>query len=476
MKTIKKFTSATQGKATDHFFSQLAKDLAQSVNRRSLLLIGWLLLATPVAVQAQSDYLTRVTDGTVTITGYTGTERAVSIPSQINSLPVTRIGSSAFAESGLTSVTIPNSVSSIGDYAFFDCNILTTITVDSANPNYSSIGGVLFDKGQATLIQYPGGKVGSYTIPNSVTNIGDGAFSQCYSLTNVTITGSLTSIGDQAFVNCLNLISVTIPNSVNRIGDGAFLGCASLTNVTIPNSVNRIGDGAFYGCGSLTSVTIPNCATSIGSQAFYSCRGLTSVTIPSSVSYIGDLAFVSGDPGLTNVYFQGNAPSLGLMVFGGGLVGLDNATAYYLPGTTGWGSTFGGIPTALWSLPYPLILNSSLGVQSNQFGFTVSWATNLSVVVEAAIDLGNPAWSVVGTNTLNGGTLYFTDPQWMKYSSRFYRVRSLTPVKEPTAFISQPSSPDSICNPQSPVSGRGQWAEHRPECDFGQSAFFRLSQ
>jgi hypothetical protein len=102
----------------------------------------------------------------------------------------------------------------------------------------------------------------------------------------------------------------------------------------------------------------------------------------------------------------------------------SNAAAYYLPGTTGWGSTFGGIPTALWSLSYPMILNSSLGVQSNQSDFTVSWATNLNVVVEAATDLSNPFWSPLTTNALSGGTFYFTDPQWTNYPSRFYRVRS----------------------------------------------------
>jgi hypothetical protein len=95
-----------------------------------------------------------------------------------------------------------------------------------------------------------------------------------------------------------------------------------------------------------------------------------------------------------------------------------------LPGTTGWGSTFGGIPTALWSLPYPLILNGSLGVRSNQFGFTVSWATNLNVVVEAATDLANPIWSPLQTNALTSGSFYFSDPQWKGYPSRFYRVRS----------------------------------------------------
>jgi hypothetical protein len=116
---------------------------------------------------------------------------------------------------------------------------------------------------------------------------------------------------------------------------------------------------------------------------------------------------------------------LGVTVFGGLIDPVDNATAYYLPGTTGWGSNFGRIPTTLWSLPYPLILNSSIGVRSNQSAFTVSWATNLNVVVEAATNLVNPSWSPLATDALSGGTFYFTDPQWAKYPSRFYRVRPL---------------------------------------------------
>jgi hypothetical protein len=193
------------------------------------------------------------------------------------------------------------------------------------------------------------------------------------------------------------------------------------TFYAIPNSVTSIEDYAFGGCTNLTSVTIPDSVTSIPDYAFTGCTNLTSVTIPKSVTNIGNAAF--GDcTGLTSVYFQGNAPTFGSVVF---VFSSDNnATAYYLPGTTGWGSTFGGIPTALWTLPYPLILDSNLGVRSNQFGFTVSWATNLNVVVEAASDLGNPVWSPVATNALTGGTFYFSDPQWANYPSRFYRVRS----------------------------------------------------
>jgi BspA type Leucine rich repeat region (6 copies) len=162
------------------------------------------------------------------------------------------------------------------------------------------------------------------------------------------------------------------------------------------NSVTSIGDSSFNGCSSLTSVAIPNSVTSIGEYAFGFCTNLT------------------------RLYFQGNTPSGDLTVFSFD----DNATACYLPGTTGWGSTFGGIPTALWILPYPLILNSSLAAQTNGFGFSVSWATNLDVVVEAAADLVNPVWAPVAINSLSGGSFYFSDPQWTKYPSRFYRVRS----------------------------------------------------
>ena len=185
-------------------------------------------------------------------------------------------------------------------------------------------------------------------------------------------------------------------------------------------SDNRIFKTRSY-CYSLTSVTIGNSVTNIGELAFYECTSLTSVTIPSSVTSIGGDAF-RNCTSLTSVYFQGNAPSVGSSVFNGA----NNATIYYLPGTTGWGSTFGGRPTALWSLPYPLILNSgpSFGVQTNGFGFIISWATNLSVVVEACTDLVNPIWSPVGTNSLTGGSSYFSDPQWTNHPARFYRLRS----------------------------------------------------
>ena len=151
-------------------------------------------------------------------------------------------------------------VTSIGDYAFYGCYRLTSIT-----------------------------------IPNSVTSIGYYAFQNCSGLTSVTIPNSVTSLGEGAFYGCSGLTSITIPNSVTSIGKEAFSGCSGLTSITIPNSVTYIGWGAFQNCSGLTSITIPNSVTSIESYAFQNCSGLTSITIPNSVTRIGNGAFAGVD-------------------------------------------------------------------------------------------------------------------------------------------------------------------------------------
>ena len=184
----------------------------------------------------------------------------------------------------LTSVTIPNSVTEIGEYAFRGCSSLASFKGQYASKDGRSL---IID---GELRFFAGAGLVKYKIPDSVTEIGEEAFYGCKSLTSVTIPNSVTKIGKEAFAYS-SLTSVTIPDSVTKIGDSAFSWCKSLTSVTIPDSVTEIGDSAFYSCEALTSVTIPDSVTEIGDSAFYSCEALTSVTIPNSVKKIGDSAF-----------------------------------------------------------------------------------------------------------------------------------------------------------------------------------------
>ena len=213
----------------------------------------------------------------------------------------------------LTSITVPDSVTSIGTGAFDGCNSLTAIRVDDGNPKYRSDSrGVLFSKDLSIIVQAPGALSGSYSIPDSVTSIGDSAFWGCSSLTSITIPDSVTTVGNSAFSNCAGLTSITIPNSVISIGDQVFFYCDSLTNITISNSVTNIGYRVFLGCESLTSITIPDSVTSIGTGAFEDCDSLISITIPDSVTAVGDYAFSSCDSltsvtigdGVTNIDYR----------------------------------------------------------------------------------------------------------------------------------------------------------------------------
>ena len=223
---------------------------------------------------------------------------------------VTNIGNDAFGECrSLTSINIPNSVTNIGNEAFSGCKSLTKITIPSnvvnmnGNPFLKWDGDlyneskafiyehqVLFNKDKTTLIAYRS-KDTNYSIPNSVTNIGDNAFYGCQSLTNIKIPNSVTNIGDRAFASCSSLTSINIPNSVTNIGDSAFAWCKSLTNINIPNSVTNIEFCTFCRCESLNNINIPNSVTNIGDWAFLGCKSLTSINIPNSVTNIGDWAF-----------------------------------------------------------------------------------------------------------------------------------------------------------------------------------------
>ncbi len=206
---------------------------------------------------------------------------------------------------GLTSVTIPNSVKSIDEWAFSYCSGLTSIDIPNS---VTTIGQHAFSACAGLT---------SVDIPNSVTEIGGSAFYGCTGLTSVDIPNSVTEIGEYAFHSCSSLTSVTIGNFVTTIGKYAFHECSGLTSVTIPNSVTTIGAGAFNNCYGLTSINIPNSVTEIGDQAFSYCTALTSVTIPNSVTSIGGSAFL-GCNSLNDVYSFIEDPktvSIGYSVF-----------------------------------------------------------------------------------------------------------------------------------------------------------------
>ncbi len=254
--------------------------------------------------------LTSVTIGdSVTTIGNSAFYNCTSLTSVTIPDSVTTIGNDAFycCES-LTSVTIPDSVTTIGNYAFAGCTSLTSVTIPDS---VTTIGGSAFagcgsltefkgkfasEDGRSlimdnTIIAYANASGTTYTIPDNVTTIGEGAFAGCDSLTSVNIPDSVTTIGEGAFSGCDSLTSVTIGNSVTSIGNHAFHDCDSLTSVTIPDSVTTIGSEAFHDCDSLTSVNIPDSVTTIGYGAFSYCDSLTSVTIGDSVTEIGGSAF-----------------------------------------------------------------------------------------------------------------------------------------------------------------------------------------
>ena len=253
---------------------------------------------------------------------------------------VTTIGYSAFADCRkLTSINIPESVTRIGNSAFSNCNSLETFMVDPENPSYTSEDGVLFNKDLTTLLYYPKGKSGAYTIPDGAINIGESAFRGCSNLTDVIIPDSVTTIGASAFSDCINLTSIYLSSGVSNIANTSFSNCSGLEafivdaantsytsqdgvlfdesmetllcypqgktgTYTIPTFVTSIGYSAFRSCEGLTSVTIPESVTAIGDWAFRQCSNLTSVTLPNSVASIGENAFGYCSQ-LTDLYYNG---------------------------------------------------------------------------------------------------------------------------------------------------------------------------
>lgn len=206
---------------------------------------------------------------------------------------ITRIDGSAFSScDNLEEIMLPNSLSTLLPSAFAQCRALKRILVAATHPNFASVDGVLFNLAQTQLLIYPGGGAAEYSIPSSVTAIGDFAFSYAAGLARVVGSPGLATIGAQAFLSCTNLTSVTLQNSVASIGSGAFGSCGELTSFEIPPSVRQLGSGAFSFSG-LRSISIPGSITNVAGQAFQACSNLQSVNFEFGVKTISGSAFRS---------------------------------------------------------------------------------------------------------------------------------------------------------------------------------------
>ena len=241
---------------------------------------------------------------------------------------VTSIGGSAFGNcESLKSIVIPTGVTSIGDRAFENCKFLSSIVIpdsvtrigDCAFGGCESLSSIVIPTGVTSIRDsaFENCKsLSSIVIPDSVTSIECDAFWGCESLSSIVIPDSVTSIGDHAFSDCESLSSIVIPNSVTRIGYGAFGGCESLSSIVIPTGVTSIRDSAFKVCKSLSSIVIPDSVTSIECDAFWGCESLSSIVIPNSVTSIGDHAF-SDCESLSSIVIPNSVKSIGGMAFMG---------------------------------------------------------------------------------------------------------------------------------------------------------------
>ena len=237
-----------------------------------------------------------VSDNEVTITNYSTSYRyrmTITIPSTIDGLPVTTIGERAFysffSKAYITGITIPDSVTTIGEGAFESCEDLESIAVSNTHPVYAFIDGVLFNKKEKSLHTYlMANRISNYTVPKGIITIGEGAFIGCKNLESITIPNSVTTIGEGAFESCNDLKSITIPDSVTTIGKSAFEGCEDLESIAVSNThpVYAFIDGVLFNkkekslhtylrTNKASSYTVPNSVITIGEGAFESCENLT---------------------------------------------------------------------------------------------------------------------------------------------------------------------------------------------------------
>ena len=391
---------------------------------------------------------------------------------------VTNIGNFAFAFcANLAGVAIPGNVASMGNSAFVACSNLASATIDSGNigdfafSSCGSLGSVGFGNGVTNIgnfaLAYCPSLTG-ITIPAQVGSIGVDAFVSCVNLASATINGG--NIGDYAFSSCVSLSNVVFGNGVTNIGVGAFAGCSNLTNVTIPGTVSDIGGGAFSSCANLTQVTIGGGVNRLGDAAFSGNSNLQAVYFQGNAPTFLDAGgpFNGANAAAAKIYcLPGTAGWNPQVQTGDGNFGVktnqfgfdvscnNNLSVIveactnlnrpvWLPMATNLGSFyfadaqwmnfpvrfyrllasgFAGLPVGLWD-PVIQTGDGRFGVRSNQFGFTITGAANIPVVVEACTNLANAMWVPLFSGLLTNGSFYFSDPAWMNYPGRFYRISS----------------------------------------------------
>ena len=443
------------------------------IPRNSTACLLFLLLFSSTSLCAELSYITN--GNSITITGSNPqASGSLVIPNSINNLPVTSIGYAAFGNSfGLTSVTLPSSITSIGDVAFYKCSGLTSvtlassltsiggsafsgcsglmsvtipnsvtsigdaafagcsglkdITVDIANSAYSSNDGILFNKAQTSLIAFPAGKIGDYTIPNSVTSIGDAAFAGCTGLTSVTLPSSITSIGDVAFGNCSGLTSVTLPSSITSIGGSAFSGCSGLMSVYFMGNAPSVKSQSFFNAPS----TIYYIQGKTGWSSSFAGRP-TATFIPTLTPVISSATIATATVGQLFIYtiIANNTPtSFNATGLPAGLT-VNTATG-----------VISGTPTTASTKTITISASNIFGTENLSLTLTVNLAPIITLKYEGArrvlvleVQDGKTVthtieystdlklWTPLATKAAGSTDLTQIDPQATNKTHRFYRV------------------------------------------------------
>jgi len=259
-----------------------------------LALVAAIAWAESYFSDAAATWAYQETDGEAAVTYVWPNSVNLTVPSEMNGLPVTHIEPRAFRGCAcLESVCLPAEVVSLGEnrgLLFYGCSSLKSIAVDEANAVYSSEDGILYAKGKRKLLKCPQDRE-SVTLSSNVTEIAIWSFLNCTNLLSVTLPDAVTSIGQEAFRDCKNLAIVDMPSSVTNIENMAFCGCDSLTTMVIPSAMHVIGFGAFQGCSGLVSMTIPETVTTIETAAFNLCSNLQSVILSEGLKRIKAIAF-----------------------------------------------------------------------------------------------------------------------------------------------------------------------------------------